>query len=439
MGKKISIRPLKRIEGEAGLEIVLDERHRVSRIKFTSEAFRGFEHFCVGRRVEEMPFLASRICGICAEAHYLASLKALDQIFRSPPPPQVQRIRRIFFLAGFIRDHLTVLSLFALPETSSEKKDSLCFLKEKGILPEFLAARKGLATILETIGGRKLHGGSGLPGSWGTPLDSSRIKFLGEVTRKVQKKIFSLGRIFWEVFSRDALLREKIFLPLRKERGLVALGSDFTEGSLLVFRKTIQAVEDYRKVLVESPGGEETSLKGKTYMVGPWARFRLWSPPRDSVLAELREKLFNCLKQLKGLSPALLHLFRVYELMLAAEKLLQEVETLEEFFPEEKTDLGPGNPEGVGLVEAPRGLLIHHYRIDGLGRITWLRILTPTAQNLKALKEDLENSLKKTTKISENVLFFLEEIIRAYDPCVPCMIHLLFPEKKQHYKAAILR
>lgn len=443
--KKIQLKPLSRIEGEASLEIVLDDRGRFRDLRLKSDLFRGFERFCVGRPVEEMPFLASRICGICAEAHYLASLKALDRIFDRTPAPEVQKIRQIFFLSGFIRDHLTVISLFATPDSVSPvlSQDAFRVLRDLGLWRDFLEIRKALKEILEIVAGRRLHGGGGLPGGWSKALSAEEVAELKTASLRVHRGVRRLGeawqRLFWEASISDNAP------GFKKKRALLALSPDFVEGQLSgTLRGKNFSAEDYREVIEETesrwPGLKVTTLKGKyTYLVGPWARFSLWPSPGIPGLQVLYEKTLECLKQSKGMTPWGMHVLRVYELVLAAEKLRETVANLEEFRPSVSGISGPVHREGIGLVEAPRGLLIHHYEIDDRGRLAKVQIITPTAQNYRALIEDLEDFFKKSKKISEETLKQSEKIIRAYDPCIPCMLHILVTSKGQILKTAKMR
>ena len=430
--KRIQLKHLSRIEGEASLEVLLDEKGRFRDLRLKSDLFRGFERFCVGRPVEEMPFLASRICGICAEAHYLASLKALDQIFDRPPPPEVRRIRRVFFLAGFLRDHLTVLSLFAAPDLVARSPSLEAFggLKDLGLWEDFLEIRRALKEILELVSGRKLHGGGGVPGGWLKALGPEETTEIKRAVSRVHRGIKRFSDL-WQGKLFRSLDSQNTSPSFGKKKAFLALSPDFVEGRLCgVLRKRRLSFEDYREAFTETVSGEETPTLtvfqgGHTYVVGPWARFVLWPSPKTPPLRDLHEMILGCLKQSENPSSGMLHFLRVYELVLAAERLKETVADLGPFRPVSDEVSVPARREGVGLVEAPRGLLVHHYEVDARGRLSRVRIFTPTAQNYRALLEDLKEFFEKAEKISEKVLKQAEKIVRAYDPCIPCMLHLL--------------
>ncbi|QJA06166.1 hypothetical protein FVE67_04840 [Thermosulfurimonas marina] len=426
---RIKIEHLARIEGSAGLEVVLDPSGRVQEVILKSEIFRGFERFVRGRPALEMPFIAGRICGICAEAHTLASLQALDEIFSTRPSANVVRIRKIYFLSGFLRDHLTVVSLFGAPDFGGERKSStaLSFLKESGRLRPFLRLREKLNRTLELISGRSFQGVGGLPGDWARALSKEEVQEIRRLAERIRKE------------TRDyalSLVREFSLGETLPPRPLLALEGGFTEGPLALFfpggRK--RKFKDYRKVLREeepqTDGLRPTHLfSGEAYLVGPLARFFLWPPPEGGP-EDLQARLRECLEQQEGRPVELPHLLRIYECLLAARELEKTAQALKPHRPsaEEKR---PQKAEGLGLVEAPRGLLVHHYRVDEKGYLQQVNILTPTAQNVKALKKDLEKSLegfkpKNFQKLAEQA----EKVVRSYDPCIPCMLHIMIPHNR---------
>ncbi len=429
MSRRIVLNPISRIEGEGSLEIVLDTRKGLREVRFHSDLFRGFEIFCKGRPVEEMPALSSRICGICAEAHYLASLRAVEQILGITVPLTMQKIRGLFLLTSLVRDHLTVLYLFAGPDTEDRGgADSLSWLKEQGLWSDFLASRRRLSRMLEILGGRRHLALGGFPGGW---LRLPSEKEIEEMVSLVEEeKNFALRTWeFWEArFPKEE--GEKFSWPLVALTGGLDgfLGERITVGSpegqsLRSFR-----ADKYRQHFREEETGprglRSTRLKEEgIYLVGPVARFLLWPPPPS--LHNLYHRLKQCFKQFPWSLP---HLLRVFEVLLALDKMASWLKDLDLKGREDSSHEDLFREEGIGVVEAPRGLLIHHYRVDEKGLLREVNIITPTAQNYKPLISSIQAYLKnKNLNLSKEVLLGLEKLIRTFDPCLPCMLHILSP------------
>jgi len=417
----IRIEHLARIEGSAGLEVILDSSGQVQKVSLQSELLRGFESFCQGRSALEMPLLAGRICGICAEAHTLASLRALDQIFGCRPPANLRRLRRIYFLAGFLRDHLTVVSLFGAPDFGPQKgsPQALEFLRRTGRLSPFLRLREKIHRLLELVSGRRFQGPAALPGGWSKPLLLEEVKEIQALSQEIRKDTTGYALSLAEDFPPAAEpLPPRPLLALKKDFEGTSLGLLYPGGKEEHFR-------DYREVVAR----EGALLSGEEYLVGPLARFFLWPPPKKEPARGFQERLRRCLKQCEGWPVGLRHLLRVYECLLVAAEIQEAARGLKPYEPSAR-ELRPRKPEGIGLVEAPRGLLVHHYQVDQEGYLQKIRILTPTAQNVKALEKDLQETLKSFK--GENLKKLEEQagkVVRAYDPCIPCMLHILiFPE-----------
>ncbi|OAQ20989.1 Ni/Fe hydrogenase subunit alpha [Thermosulfurimonas dismutans] len=445
--KKLKIHPLTRIEGDASLEIVFDDQGNLKRLRWLSELFRGFEKICLGRPVEEMPFLTSRICGICAEAHHLASLRAVDQIFGLTPPPWAQKVRAIFLLSSLVRDHLTVLYLFSGPDLkpSPQNREALAWLKENGLLHDFLQSRSRIRRILEIVGGRGLQAVGGFPGSWSKSITAEEKEELIQLTQKERAFAAKTFDFFGEI-----LLKKEYQNPLKIP--FLALLPDNLPGFLGrrigILTSEEKPYKDFRaekfqEYIVEEdstecPNLRTTQLKSLgPYLVGPLARFHLWPEPSTPLAQKAYREIKNCLKHQQLRDYEIAHLFRAYEILLACEQiesLSQEIEIQRKDEKEPKFEL---QREGIGVVEAPRGLLIHHYQVDKKGLITKVNIITPTAQNSPIIFMTIRAYLKSSPKNNPQKLTKdIEKIIRAFDPCVPCMLHII-PSNKDAAKLSI--
>lgn len=170
--KTISIDPITRLEGHGRIEIFLDEDGNVANVYFQVPELRGFERFCVGRRVEDMPVITNRICGVCPEAHHMAATKALDDLFQVEPPPAAKKIRELFYSAFYVTDHTT--HFYALggpdfivgPDAPPAERNILGVIAKVGldIGKQVIACRARNHDILKKLGGRAIHPAAGVPG-----------------------------------------------------------------------------------------------------------------------------------------------------------------------------------------------------------------------------------------------------------------------------------
>ncbi len=401
-----------RIQGEAVVEVWVDDALRVTDVRFVPGGFRGFESFCRGRVPEEMPFVSARICGVCAEAHYVASAKAVEELYGVSPSLQVERLRAVFHLLGFIRDHLTTLYLFSGPDLFPEfGNDSLEWLEKSGFKREFFESRRRIRRMLEVVSGRGFLGGAFVPGGWTKVLTPEALREL----RRLSEEELAFCRRTLEFFgakrAEETQFRGK-FLCLKP--GDV---SEFFGDKVACFdergRKVAEfKAERYAGYIKEKDSGEFVFSDGSVYAVGPFARTFFWEGTTS----------------LGESNPSFV---RAREVVVAAERLRVLLEELE---GEQRRQLAPKRPvkrEAVGVVEAPRGLLIHHYFVDENGLLSRVKIVTPTAQNAKAIEVTLRNRLKLGQKIDEKVLKDLERVVRSYDPCIPCMVHVIGVEGKR--------
>ena len=385
MQNTVVIDPVTRIEGHSKITIHLDEHGMVEDARFHVTQFRGFEKLCQGRPFHEMPALMARICGICPVSHLIASAKACDQLLAVRIPETAEKLRRIMNLAQIVQSH--ALSFFHLSSPdlllgldSDPKKRNLFGVLEHDpqLARDGIRLRQFGQQIIELLGGKRIHPGWIVPGGVSEPLTvEHRDQILAALPEASKIVLRTLG---W--FKRQLEnFREEIrtfanfpsmFMALAKEDGGLALYKGWlrivdADGKTVEDHIAPERYQDYIGEAVESwsylksPYYKPQGYPQGMYRVGPLARLnmakRCGTPLADQELAEFRE-----LERRTILSSFYYHYARLIEALFAIERieyLLNEPDILSRHV---RAYAGPNEFEGVGIAEAPRGTLIHHYR-----------------------------------------------------------------------------
>lgn len=452
----VVIDPVSRIEGHAKITIKLDDDGLPVDTRFHVTEFRGFEQFCVGRPVWEMPSLTARTCGICPVSHLLASAKAGDAIMGVRIPSNAERLRRIANLGQVIQSH--ALSFFHL----SSPDLLLGFDADPSIRNVFglMAAEPDLArrgirlrgfgqSVIEAIAGRKVHSPGIVPGGVAQPMSSAtRADLLDRLdeahdTATVALELFLsiLDRFDREVEAFGKF--DSYYLATARPDGRWEL----YDGHLKVVAPdgSVAAddvpVSEYRSLVGESSNVDSylkspyfkpavTSDDGVVegmYRVGPLARLNVCRtmgvPEGDAALAEFRERAGGIAS-----SSFFYHYARLVEVLAATEHmriLLEEDEVLD---PMVRAQAGINHLRAVGSSEAPRGTLFHEYAVDGNGILESVNMIIATGQNNLAMNATVHEIAREWItgpEIPEEILNRIEAGIRTFDPCLSCSTHAI--------------
>ena len=451
MSKTITIDPVTRIEGHSKITIQLDEQGQVDEARFHVTQFRGFEKFTEGRPYYEMPGITARICGICPISHLLASAKACDDLLGVRIPPAADRARRILHMGQTVQSH--ALSFFHLSapdillgmDADPAKRHVLGLAQaHPEIAKEGIWLRQFGQQIIEWLAGRRIHPAWVVPGGVATPLtEGTRDKILEGIPRALditqralelwrgildqfQDEIAVFGNFpthFLSLTARDgALDLYDGHLRLRdSERGIVADQLDPTAYDDYIG----EAVEpwSYLKMPFYKPQGYPEGI----YRVGPLARLNnadhCGTELADKELAEFRK-----LSEGAVLSSFHYHYARLIEILYCLETARELLNHPDSLSTNVRAKARPSRNEGVGVSEAPRGTLIHHYRINEHEQITWANLIIATGHNNMAMNRGITQAAKKFVKgdhIQEGALNRVEAVIRCYDPCLSCSTHAL--------------
>ncbi|HEY3308388.1 MAG TPA: Ni/Fe hydrogenase subunit alpha [Desulfuromonadaceae bacterium] len=450
MSRTITIAPVTRIEGHAKVTIRLGDAGEVSRARLHVQEFRGFEGFCVGRPYWEMPAIAARICGICPTSHALAASLAGDQILALTPPLTAQKLRSLLSLAQLILSHSLSFFHLSAPDIILGLDFDPAERNLVGLaryVPE--AISKGIRLrqigqeIVNQIAGGELHPEFIVPGGMREPLSNKGRDYVARLLPEAMQLVRYALDLWHEHQGRfqmemgDGGDFESLFLGLVSEAGAL----DYTSGMLHFVDgngATVQELSpvNYGEVIYETVTGDSymkptsfgsANLSGQPsiYRVGPLARLNV-APFPDAPLA-LKERQLLFAGQASLSASLCYHPARLIEMLFAVEKIGQLIEDADICNVNVLVRGEVNNREGVGITEAPRGTLIHHYRVDQYGLLTEVCLIVATAHNSAAMDRTITDIASKHIgqgkQLSEGVLNRVEHGIRIYDPCLSCATH----------------
>jgi NAD-reducing hydrogenase large subunit len=448
--KRITIEPVSRIEGHAKITIQLDDAGKVTDTQFQVTQVRGFEKFTEGRPYYEMPGITSRICGICPISHQLASAKACDAIMAVRIPRTAQLLREIIHCAQIVQSHALSFFYLSAPDLLLGMDSDPATRNVAGVIeanPELARAgidlRKFGLQIIEGLADERVHPAWIVPGGVRSPMTAqARDRFLAAIPQAMATTEKTLG-IFKSVL--DGFAEEvanfgsapTMYAGLVDDRGNLQLYD-----GMLRFRAAdgsiVQdvAAENYSQFVAEatvnnsylkSPFYRPLGYPGGIYRVGPLGRINtaeaMGTPRADAELTEFRQRFGRVAH-----SSFLYHYARLIEVVYALEcmkVLLQEPDVLDTHV---RASAGVNALEGVGMIEAPRGTLIHHYKVDENGAIVWANLIVATGHNNRAISDGVRQVSEHFIhgdRLEEGMLNRVSALVRAYDPCLSCSTHAM--------------
>jgi len=464
--KRISIDPITRLEGHGKIDIFLNDEGEVANAYLQIPELRGFERFCVGRPAEDMPNLTNRICGVCPEAHHMASTKALDAVFHVDPPPTAKKLREMFYSIFYATDHTT--HFYALggpdfvvgPDAPPAQRNILGVVAKVGmdIAGKVLAMRRNGHHLIKMLSGRPVHPNWGLPGGVSRGINEEQREEIEKLGREaVEFAKFSL-KIFEDVVLKDTkykyvdIILSDAYTHRTYNMGTVDANNrvNFYDGKIRVTgpdgkEHAKYDCKDYRQYVAEHvepwsylkfPYLKKIGWKGfvdgvdsGVYKCTPLSRLNA----ADGMATPLAQAEYERMYKTLGGKPVhhtlATHWARLIELLYAAEHWV-ELATDPEITGGEYRVLPTETPtEGVGCVEAPRGTLTHHYTTDERGILTKVNLIVGTTNNnapiCMSVKKAAQGLIKKGQAVKESMLNMVEMAFRAYDPCFGCATHSL--------------
>ncbi len=455
--KTITIYPVTRIEGHAKVTINLDDGGNVADTFVNVVELRGFEKFCIGRPVEELPRIVTSICGVCPWSHHLASAKANDAVFGVTPPPAGRKLRELCNAVAYTEEH--ILHFFFLsgpdfvmgPDADYSVRNVIGIAQANPEIGKKVVRNRHLGSqMLSIISGKSIHPVTAVPGGFSKPMTEDERQQL----RPMAKEVLEFAK-FAIAFAKENIFPK--YLDAVKTIGVIKtgfLGTVTGDGTLdlydgkLRLMKPDGSYEDFAYDKYTDHIGEH--IEPWTYLKFPYAKkwgkfsmdidnpsaiYRTNSLARinicDKFSTPLAQKEFEEFREKFGRPAQLTLLYnwaRLIELLYNAEKAVELLEDPDITNPETRVPVTPRAARGIGCVEAPRGTLIHDYETDAEGLITNVNLIVGTTHNNAPINMSVKQAAKtliKGGKYDQGILNKVEMAIRAYDPCLSCATHKL--------------
>jgi F420-non-reducing hydrogenase large subunit len=461
--RRITIDPITRLEGHGKIDIFLDDKGDVDRAYFQVPELRGFEKFAVGRLAEDMPQITSRICGVCPTAHHMAGTKTLDDLYQVDPPPAAKKIRELVYSTFMAEDH--ALHFYILggpdfvvgPDAPAAERNVLGVIAKVGVDvgKKVIAMRRELRELIGLVGGKVIHPVLGLPGGVAkriTPDDQKRFQQVaaeavdfGKFTLELFENVVLKNTDYVNLILSDAFTHRTYYMGLVDDDNR----ENFYDGAIRVVSPEGKEVakfkpQDYLEHLAEhvepwsytkfcylkSVGwkGFRDGADSGIYSVAPLARLNVADGMATPLAQEAYDKFYETLGGKPVHHTLANHWARVVELLYAAERMKELADDPELTDPEVRTLPSATPKEGVGVVEAPRGTLFHHYWTDEKGVLTKANLIVATQNNSARIAMSVEKAAKGLIsggEVSDGILNKVEMAFRAYDPCHACATHSL--------------
>jgi F420-non-reducing hydrogenase large subunit len=458
--RTVTISPITRLEGHGKIEIFLDEGGNVENAYFQVPELRGFEKFCEERKAEDMPLLTSRICGVCPVAHHLASTKALDAAFNVEPPSAARKLRELMYCGYMIYDHtlhfyfLGAPDFVVGPDAPPDERNIFGVIKKVGldVANEVIKHRAYGQKITEMIGGKATHPVCGLPGGISKPISEEKRQEIEKMAEssvefaKLSLKLFNevvlKNKNYVDMILSDAYTLKTYYMGLVDEHNKV----DFYDGKVRVVdpegREFVKfSPSEYLNVIeehvepwsyVKFPYLKQVGWKGFVggrdsgiYRVGPLGRLNAADGMATPLAQEEYERMYETFSGKPVHSTLAFHWARLIELLYAAERCLELSRDKE--ITSKDVRRKPGKPgEGVGIIEAARGTLIHHYVLDEEALVKHVNLIVATTNNSPAICISIRDAAKAFIhggNVNDGLLNRIEMAFRAYDPCLACATH----------------
>ncbi len=446
----ITINPVTRVEGHGKITLHLDSDGQVNDARLHVTQVRGFEKFCEGRPYTEMPAITARVCGICPVSHLVASSKACDDIMAVRIPAAGDRLRRIVHLAQTVQSH--ALSFFHLssPDLLLGMDEDPAKRNIFGVLGEHpdlaaggIALRKFGQQVIEELAGDRVHPHGIVPGGMQEPMTAEQrdailmgIPESLDFVRRSLDLCKGIGDRFTDEIETFANFPSLFMGTVARGGELELYDGDLRfvdeEGEVVAdgiaapdYRQWIgEAVEpwSYLKFPYFKPRGYPEGM----YRVGPLARLNV----ADRCGTPMADEALEAFRTIDGGKVALssfhFHQARLIEALYALEAMEQLLRHEDALDTRVRATAGVNELEGVGIAEAPRGTLIHHYRVDPNGLITWANLIIATGHNHLAINRGMLQVAQKFVRgdqIEEGALNRVEAVVRAFDPCLSCSTH----------------
>jgi F420-non-reducing hydrogenase large subunit len=461
--QKISIDPITRLEGHGRIDIFLNDEGDVANAYLVIPELRGFEKFAEGRLVEEMIDITPRICGVCPEAHHMAATKACDAVWHVDPPPTAKKLRELFYSAFYVADHTVHFYILGAPDfvmgpdAAPAERNILGVIHKVGVEigTKVIQSRGKAMDVIGMLGGRKVHPTFGLPGGVSKAITEEERQQIEAIARdEVEFGLFSL-----QLF-RDVVLKNEGYVSLILSDGFTSptyyMGMVDENNKVNFYDGKVRVVDPAGKEFVKYRPSEYLDVVAErvepwTYLKFPYLKKVGWKGlvggkdsgvyqatplsrlnASDGMATPRAQEAYEEMYATLGGKPVhhtlATHWARLVELLYAAERLLELATDPEITNPHVRVIPTETPDEGVGIVEAPRGTLTHHYITDGRGVVKKANLIVGTTNNYAPIAISVRKAAQAVIHkgvVSEGILNRVEMAFRPYDPCFGCATHTL--------------
>ena len=425
MHKSIVINRVCRVEGHGGIVVDIKDGKVVDVKMNIFEGPRFFESLVVGKTYDQVAPILMRICAICSATHTVASLMAVENAFGIEVSRQTRLLRELLVQGGNIESHALHLFCLVIPDLMHHQSAVTLAADYPREVKMGLELKKLGNTIQETIGGRAIHPVNSIVGGFGKLPTEEQLLDLKEQLEKGLEQSLATFRLVSSLDIPDLCGSPNTYAALSSDGPGYSLFGDkisLSTGDT----KQISAYKDICcETVVPHSHAKHSRFKDDSFMVGALARIALNGKKLSGQAREAREKLG--IDWFSG-NPFHNNVAQAIELIYSIENAIEIIDELltTGLKREKPVEITTGPGAGTGAVEAPRGTLYHSYRFDEAGRLAEADIVTPTAQNLANIEKDLRVCVESSIHESnEFITSKLEMVVRAYDPCISCAVHLL--------------
>jgi len=415
--RRIKIEEITKIEGHANLTIEIEDDELKKVIFGVHEGSRYFEAFMVGRSYQYLPELSGRICGICTVAHEISSVRAVENALGIEVSETVKNLRKLMLISSHIQSHILHLYFLALPDYRGVESIIELAGRDMDLVKRAFELKEATNYMTALIGGRAVQPCTIAPGKITKRISRDTIERYVKKMREIYPFLIDTAELF---LSLD-------YPPYERESEYVALwdgkGIPLYEGKIATMYESFEAdeyEEHLKEWVVDYSSAKRSLIDGKDYMVGALARLNINQNLRD----EAKELASKYGIKLPSHRVAWINAAQALENVHYALEAMEIAEQMKEYEPE-RVEIPRRDGEGVGAIEAPRGLLIHHYVIKK-GKCRYVNIITPTAMNTENIERNLKGYVSQILEMDDDFIKMeVEKIIRAYDPCISCSVHVI--------------
>jgi NAD-reducing hydrogenase large subunit len=462
----VEIEPVTRVEGHGRITVHLDEQNQVDEARLHIVEFRGFERFILGRPLWEVPVVVQRLCGICPVSHHLAAAKAMDRIMGVRKiPPTAEKMRRLMHYGQMIQSHVLHFFhlcspdlLFGFDAPAAERNIFRVIETNPELARQGVLMRKFGQRLIEVTAGKKIHGTGAVPGGINKNLSiAERDALLAELPQMLE---WARGAV---QIAQDYVTEHRALAESFASFNSSHLGLVREDGALELYDGQLRAIDASGNIIFDQVDNQDFNdylmeeVRPWSYMKFPFIKRRgpIDGWYRVGPLSRLNcagfidtpeaDQAHQAFKAFTGGQPNPMSLAYHWARMIEVLHCVEKVERLLNDPDLQGTDLiaqGERQEEGIGIIEAPRGTLFHHYKVDEQGLVTFCNLIVSTTNNNEAMNRAVtqvaKSHLSGQAKISEAMLNHLEVAVRAYDPCLSCATHALgqMPLAVELYDAA---